>query len=259
MGKLDGKIAIITGGGTGIGQSAALKFAGEGAAVIVTGRRQAPLDDTVKEIEASGSKAKAYSVDMEDVSQVEGFAKEVLADFGWVDILVNNAGHSSKVRSLAHVGQEEWDSVLKVNLTGVYRLCQALLPNMLERGEGTILTVSSMAALRPGLLGGAPYSAAKAAVTNLMGDINAEFGNQGIRATAIMPAEVNTPILANRPLPPDEQARSTMMGAEDLADVLLMCATLPQRTCIEQVVLSPTVKRDTSADLEAARRVGAPS
>ncbi len=127
---------------------------------------------------------------------------------------------------------------------------------MIENGGGTIITISSMAALRPGLMGGAPYSAAKAAVTNLMGCVNSEFGDRGIRATAIMPAEVDTPILENRPLPPDQQARSTMMGSEDLADVMLMCAAMPMRTRIDSVVMTPTIGRDTTADLEAARKAG---
>ena len=113
-----------------------------------------------------------------------------------------------------------------------------------------------MAAIRPGLLGGAPYSAAKAGVLNLMGNINSEFGSMGIRACSILPAEVDTPIMANRPLPPGEKERSTMMGPSDVAEVLLLCATLPQRTVVEQVVLAPIVQRDVTADIEAARHVG---
>ena len=162
------------------------------------------------------------------------------------------------MRNVAYVGGDEWDSVLDVNLTGVYALCQEVLPGMLERGEGTIITVSSMAALRPGLLAGAPYGAAKAAVSNLMGHINAAFGRQGVRACTIYPAEVDTPILNNRALRPDAEARSTMMDADDVAEMVLLCATTPQRTLIEQVVLSPTFKRDMTADIEAARHAGAP-
>ncbi|NQW17789.1 MAG: SDR family oxidoreductase [Chloroflexi bacterium] len=256
MGLFDGKLVIVTGGGSGIGRETALKFAAAGATVVISGRRQEPLDETVGIIEAAGGKAQALTLDLENGDSVASFAKSVLDQHGRVDVLVNNAGHSSKVRSINTVSQEEWDSVLAVNLTGVYQICKAIIPSMLEAGGGTIVTVSSMAALRPGLLGGAPYSAAKAAVTNLMGDINAEFSNQGIRATAVMPAEVNTPILKNRPLPPGEDARSTMMGPEDLADVIFLCAALPHRTTIEQVVMSPTVKRDVSADLEAAKTIG---
>ena len=256
IGLLDGKKALITGSRRGIGAAIALKFAAEGAEVVISGRRQGPLDDTVKKIEAAGGKASAVSMDREDGAAVKAFANSVLDRFGKVDVLVNNAGHSSRVRSINLVGQDEWDSVLAVNVTGVFQLCQAIIPSMIERGGGTVITVSSMAAIRPGLLGGAAYSAAKAAVTNLMGDINAEFGSKGIRATAVMPAEVDTPILLNRPLPPGEEARSTMMGSEDVADVILMCARMPMRTTIESVVLSPTVKRDTSADLAAARKAG---
>jgi NAD(P)-dependent dehydrogenase (short-subunit alcohol dehydrogenase family) len=196
------------------------------------------------------------SVDLENPDAVNEFVATVLERCGKVDILVNNAGHSSKARSVIYVGQEEWDSVLGVNLNAVYRLCQGVIPSMIENGGGTIITISSMAALRPGLMGGAPYSAAKAAVTNLMGCVNSEFGDRGIRATAIMPAEVDTPILENRPLPPDQQARSTMMGSEDLADVMLMCAAMPMRTRIDSVVMTPTIGRDTTADLEAARKAG---
>lgn len=259
MGKLDGKLAVVTGGGSGIGRAAAIKLAAEGATVVVTGRRLSPLEGTVAEIQRKHGQAFAMTLDLEDDASIQAFVAEVQRTRGSVDILVNNAGHSSKVRSIAYVGLEEWDSVVKVNLTGVYRLCQAVIPGMLDRSSGTIITVSSMSALRPGLLGGAPYSAAKAGVLNLMGDINAEFGDGGIRATTILPAEVDTPILNNRPLPPDETARATMMGPDDVADAILLCATLPHRTVIEQVVMSPTKKRDVSADIEAARRAGASS
>lgn len=258
MGKLDHRVAIVTGGGTGIGRDAALKLAAEGARAVVTGRRQTPLDETVAAIAGNGGKAAAKSMNMENEDEVRELAAWVTGEFGRVDILVNNAGHSSKARSLRYVSRQEWDSVLNVNLTGVYALCQAVLPGMLERGEGTIITVSSMAAIRPGILGGAAYSAAKAGVLNLMGDINGEFGSRGIRACTILPAEVDTPILEKRPLPPDAEARSTMMGPEDIAEIILLCATLPQRTVIERVVVSPTTKRDQSADIEAARKSGAP-
>lgn len=123
---------------------------------------------------------------------------------------------------------------------------------MLSRNEGTIITVSSMAALTPGLLGGAPYSAAKAASLNLMRGIANELRGAGIRTTTILPAEVDTPILDNRPLPPDQKARDTMMKPEDVAEAILLCATLPQRTMIQEMVLMPTQPRDLAADLKTA-------
>ena len=148
--------------------------------------------------------------------------------------------------------------MLAVNLTGVYALTQAVLPSMIERGGGTIITISSLAALRPGLIGGAPYGAAKAAVLNLMGHVHNVLRDKGIRATTIMPAEVDTPILDNRPLRPDAMARSTMMHADDVARAILLCATLPPRTVIETMVMSSTILRDQSQDIKVARDEGAP-
>ena len=129
---------------------------------------------------------------------------------------------------------------------------------MIARGGGTIVTVSSAAAFRPGLLGGAPYGAAKAAVRNLMGHIHTVLRDKGIRATTILPAEVDTPILDNRPLVPDAGARATMMQPDDVATVILLCVTLPPRTVIEEIVMSPTIQRDQSKDLAVAARAGAP-
>lgn len=255
MPTLNGKIAVITGAGTGIGRSTALKFAAEGATVVLVGRRKQPLEDTATEITNAGGKATLHSADLENGDEAAGVINITLEKHGRIDILVNNAGHSSRVRSIKFVGPEEWESVFKVNVEGVYRITQAAVNDMLKRGEGTVVTVSSMAALTPGLLGGAPYSAAKAASLNLMRGINAELRDQGIRACTIIPAEVDTPILAGRPLPPDEAARSTMMGPDDVADAILFCAAMPQRTLVEQMVLMPTTPRDMSADMQAASEI----
>ena len=258
MGKLDGKIAIVTGGGTGIGRSTALMLAAEGAHVVVTGRRKPPLEAVVAEITKAGGSAVAREADVAKPAQGRGLAEWVVKELGRVDILVNNAGHSSRARNVRWVGQEEWDAVIAVNLTGVYALTQAVLPGMIERGGGTIVTVGSVAATRPGLIGGAPYGAAKAGVLNLMGHLHTVLRDKGIRATTVMPAEVDTPILSNRPLPPDAAARATMMQPEDVAAAILMCVTLPERTVVEEIVLSPTRTRDMVRDIEVARDLGAP-
>ncbi|MBI4305136.1 MAG: SDR family oxidoreductase [Chloroflexi bacterium] len=258
MGKLDGKVAIVTGGGSGIGRSAARMLAAEGATVVVSGRTKSKLDEVVNEIKALGGQAAAKEGDIEKPAVCVELADWTLKTFGRVDILVNNAGHSSKARSIRWVGDEEWRSVFDVNVHGVYKLTQAVLPDMLKRGEGTVITVSSAAAIRPGMLGGAPYSAAKAAVHNLMRHTHAELRNKGIRATTILPAEVDTPILNRRPLVPDAKARATMMQPEDVAAAVVLCATLPPRTVVEEIVISPTFQRDTTADIAAARASGAP-
>jgi NADP-dependent 3-hydroxy acid dehydrogenase YdfG len=258
MGSLDGQVAIVTGGGSGIGREAAKMLAAEGAHVVIAGRRKEPLELVAGEIQRAGGQATARQADVARHAEAVALARFAQDALGRVDILVNNAGHSSRARSVRWVGKEEWDSVLDVNLNGVYALTQAVLPGMLARGGGTIVTVSSLAALKPGLIGGAPYGAAKAAVRNLMGHVHTVLRDKGIRATTIMPAEVDTPILDRRPLPPDAKARATMMGAEDVARAILLCVTLPPRTVIEEIVMSPTIQRDMTADLAVAARAGAP-
>jgi NAD(P)-dependent dehydrogenase (short-subunit alcohol dehydrogenase family) len=256
MGVLEGQVAIVTGGGSGIGRETARMLAAEGARVVVSGRRPGPLDDTVAEIVRAGGAAVARTADMESATDPVALAEWTIATFGGVDILVNSAGHSSTIRAILWLRKEDWDSVLAANLTGVYLITQAVLPNMIERGGGTIVTVSSVAGIRPGLMGGLPYSAAKAAVRNLMGHIHSEHRDKGIRATTILPAEVDTPILDRRPLPPDARARSTMMQPEDVARAIMLCVTLPPRTVIEEIVMVPTVQRDVSEDIRVAASMG---
>ena len=258
MRKLDGKIALVTGGGTGIGRATALLFAREGATVIVSGRRLEPLEAVVAEIEADGGSAWAFSADMEDPGGVDGLATAVLERHPTVDVLVHNAGHSSRVRSTRYISQAEWDSVMAVNATGPAMLTKALLPAMLDHGGATVIMVSSMAAIRPGVMAGTAYGAAKAASRNYIMGLGAELRQLGIRATSVLPGEVDTPILDNRPRPPSEEERAGMMMAEDIAEAILAAAALPERTVIEEMTLMPTKLRDYSADIAAARTLGAP-
>jgi len=258
VGRLDGKVAIVTGAGSGIGRAAARMLAEEGAQVALAGRRLDPLLETVAEIEARGGRAAAHQADMEDEAQARGLARWTLERFGRADILVNNAGHSSRVKSVRWVDSATWDSVQRVNVMGPYLLIQEVLPGMLERGEGTIITVTSMAALNPSGLGGAAYGAAKAGALNLMTNVNLELRNRGIRACAIVPAEVDTPILNKRPMPPTAEQRATMMKPEDVASAILFCATMPERTLVEEIRMGPTVKRDVREELQAAAHEGAP-
>ena len=252
MSSLKNKTAIVTGAGSGIGEKTAELLAAEGASVVLVGRRLEPLQQVVDHILTAGGTAQAHSADLTIGHQAAAVAQFTLDTYGRIDLLVNNAGFSSKVRSVRYVQPEEWDAVFKVNIEGVYRLTQASLPGMIERGDGTIITVSSMAALRPGILGGAPYSAAKAAVRAFSHSLNSELRDRGIRATVIVPGEVDTPILMGRPSVPDNEARQTMMQAEDVARCIHLAATLPQRTVIEELVVMPSILRDMSAEMEVA-------
>lgn len=258
MGLLDGKTALVTGAGTGIGRETALLLAGEGATVVLTGRRRHPLDEVAAVIEDAGGTAFARTAHIENAEEVRELVEWTRQSAGPVDILVNNAGSAGTVRNVRWLSEAEWNAVVGVNLTAVYLLTQAVLPDMTERGGGTIITVSSLAALRPNLLGGAAYGAAKAGVRNFMTYLHNTFRNDMIRATCILPGEVNTPIMDSRAAPPSEATRAAMVQPQDVARAVLLCASLPQRTVVEELVIAPTLLRDTSADIEASRWAGAP-
>lgn len=253
MDSLKNKSVILTGAGSGIGRVTAKMLGEMGANVFVVGRRENLLKESVSEIEQAGGKGAYLSADLEDGDSAANVAEEAIKTFGNINYLVNNAGHSSKVRSIRYVKKDDWQSVFNVNVEGVYRLTQAILPNMIDNGGGTIVTVSSMAALRPGLMGGAPYSSAKAAVAAMMTALREELREFGIRSCTVYPAEVDTPILDNRPLPPDAKARATMMQPEDIAEAILLCMRMPHRTIVQDLVVSPTILRDTTEDMKVAK------
>jgi len=259
MSKLKDRVAIVTGAGTGIGRETAKKLAAEGATVILVGRRREPLQQVVDEIAAKDGRAFARPTDITRPEEVEALVRWAAAEFGSVDILVNNAGSAIGPRNISWIGPQDWQATIDANLTAVYLLSRAVLGGMLKRGGGTILTISSGAALRPNMLGGAAYGAAKAGVRNLMSYLHNTFRNQGIRATTITPGEVNTPILDDRPRPPSEDERQAMMQPEDVAEAVVLCCTLPVRTVVEELVMVPTRMRDQSADVELARWFGAPA
>ncbi|MEC5341314.1 SDR family oxidoreductase [Brenneria populi] len=258
MESLQGKIAIVTGAGTGIGQSSARLLAARGARVVLVGRRQAVLDKAVDEIRRQDGQAWAYAAHIENKTEVAALVAWIKRELGAVDILVNNAGSASKTLNARWIPEEEWEQVQNVNLKAVFLLTQAVLPDMLARNGGSIITISSLAALRPNLLGGAAYGAAKAGVRNFMTYLHNTFRNNGIRATCILPGEVNTPIMDSRADPPSQKIRDGMVQPEDVAEAVLLCAALPPRTVIEELIVAPTYQRDISGDLEVSRWKNAP-
>lgn len=259
MALLEGKVAVVTGAGSGMGRSTATLLAAEGASVVLVGRRSEVLDDVATAITADGGHAVVKAADISSKAEVDALVEDVRTSLGPVDILVNNAGSASKVLNVRWISQEEWNEVLDVNLNAVYLLTQAVLPDMLSRNTGTIITVSSLAAVNPNLLGGAAYGAAKAAVRNFMTYLHNTFRNEGLRAVTILPGETATPILDNRARPPHPEERDAMVQPEDVARAIHLVATLPQRTVVQELVIAPTVQRDTSGDIEISRWTGAPA
>jgi NAD(P)-dependent dehydrogenase (short-subunit alcohol dehydrogenase family) len=248
MAALDGRQALVTGAGSGIGRAIALDLARAGAEVVVCGRRRAPLDETVREM-GGGS---ALTADLADPEGVERLADTLLTRHRGVDILVHNAGFSSRIRSTRYVGPEEWRAVMDVNTLGPAMLTRALLPSLIERGQGDVVTISSVAAQRPNVMAGAAYSAAKAAVRAYMEVLFAEVRAEGVRCITVFPGEVDTPILDNRALPPDRGARALMLLPEDISAAVLMAVCLPRRATVTEITVAATHPRDLSADTAAA-------
>ncbi len=251
MGLKD-KVCIITGGGSGIGLASAIMMAEQGAKVVLVGRTVSKVEGAAKEIESSGGTAMSVGLDVADYDGVMKMARDVLDAYGRIDVLVNNAGHSSPHRKLLTTTPEELHAVLDSNIVGTIFCTQAVMPTMLEAREGTIINVASLAGVNPGLVGGMAYSAAKAAVINFTGFLTSEFKNQGIRASVVIPGEVDTPILDKRPVPPSSDARATMVTAEDSAEAITLIAALPQRTHIPELVIRPTFQRDFTGELGTA-------
>lgn len=251
MGLKD-KVCIVTGGGSGIGRSAALMMAAAGAKVALVGRTASKVEAVRDEIEAAGGNAMAIGLDVADYDGVMRMADDVLARYGRIDVLVNNAGHSSHHRRLLTTTPDELRAVMDSNVAGSVYCSQAVAPHMVERKEGTIINVSSMAGVTASLLAGMAYSAAKAAVINFTAFLNTELRNTGIRASVVIPGEVDTPILDNRPISPSDEARATMVTADDAAEAIMLIASLPQGACIPELRIRPTHMRDTSAEAGAA-------
>ncbi len=254
-----GKVTVITGAGGGLGRATAQLLAAAGSRTALIGRRPDALEETAAAIRDAGGDATPFPLDLADPAAIRTAFSDIRQQLGPVDILINNAGSAPSIKNMQWMPDEQWDTTIGVNLTAVYVAVKCVLPDMLARGEGTIVTVSSLAAVRPNLLGGAPYGAAKAAVQNFMGYLRATYRNDGLRATTILPGEINTPIMDTRARPPSASERARMLDPEDVARVILLVCALPPRTLVEDVAISPTFQRDQSGDIAISRELGRPA
>lgn len=241
MSQLKGKRALITGGGSGIGLAVARLFLGEGAAVAIAGRDPVKLQKAAVDLQG-GDRLVHHAADVADVSQVDALVKRATAELGGIDILVNNAGLNVKKRALRELSLEDWHLQLRTNLDGAFFCIRAVLPQMLERHEGLIINVSSVAGKRATPLGGAAYAASKFGMSALGICLAAEEKDNGIRVTNIYPGEVDTPILVNRPTPVTEAHRQSILKAEDVAAAVLFVAALPAHVSVPELVIKPTAQ-----------------
>lgn len=187
MGKLDGKIALVTGSSRGIGRGIVLEFAREGADVAVNYRRdEAAAKETVRAVEGLGRRAVAIQADVADWAQVQAMVDQTLTHFGRFDIVVANSGIASRVQSVWEMDVEHWHKVIGTNLHGVFYTCKATAKHLVDRQQGTILLISSIGADACGPMG-APYYCAKAAVNALTKSLAKECASARVRVNCIAP------------------------------------------------------------------------
>jgi NADP-dependent 3-hydroxy acid dehydrogenase YdfG len=243
-------VCIVTGGGSGIGRALCLLLASEGAKVVVVGRTAAKVEAVAAEVRAAGGVAMARAVDVANAPALSAMVEEVVREFGRIDVLVNNAGQNTPHRRLSSTTPDEIRALFDANVLGAMFCTRAVVPSMRAAGKGTIVNVSSTAALEPGVLTGAAYSAAKAALTNFTRFLGQDLRNTGIRTCVVFPGEVDTPILAQRAHPPDAEARATMLTSEDVAQTIAFVLRLPARATITELVIRPAAQRSAEAEME---------
>ena len=243
MSDLEGKVAWITGAGSGIGLAGAQALAAAGVTVVMSGRRADVLRTEAAAIIAAGGKAEVEKLDVTDAEAATRVANAILARHGKVDILVNSAGMNIPNRFWKNVSTGGWTDVLRINLDGSFFCIAAILPSMRERKDGVIINISSWAGKFDTYMTGPAYNAAKHAVVAMTAHLNHEECVNGIRACALCPAEVSTPIMEKRPIPPSAEERAKMLQPDDLGRTIRFIAEMPAHACINELIISPTWNR----------------
>ncbi|MEO8631696.1 MAG: SDR family NAD(P)-dependent oxidoreductase [Betaproteobacteria bacterium] len=243
MARLKGKIAWITGAGSGIGAAAAIALAREGATVVLNGRREQPLQEVAAAVTSAGGTAVVKPGDVTVAATSTDIAAAIKKQFGRLDILVNNAGVNVLRRSWGELDASNADAVIEGNLSSAFYCVIAALPMMRAQGDGVLIHTASWAGRFIGPLAGPTYVAAKHAVVAMSHTINVEECVNGIRSSVLCPGEVATPILDKRPVPVSQEDRAKMLQPDDMADLIVYVASLPKHVCINEVLISPTWNR----------------
>ena len=231
--------AVITGAGSGVGRAVALLLAAKGWRVALIGRREEALKETMTLAGQNSGNLLCYPCDISKPELVHAMAKAVLKTIGDVEVLVNAAGTNTPARSLKELPFEKYQELLETNLTGPYLCVQAFLPSMRERSSGTIVNIVSDAAKQASAKAGPAYVASKFGLLGLTQSINAEERAHGIRASAILPGDIDTPLLDKRPAPPSAEARQKMLHSDDVAQCAWLAISLPERAVMEELVIRP--------------------
>jgi NADP-dependent 3-hydroxy acid dehydrogenase YdfG len=233
MTSLTGKITLVTGASRGIGRAIALRFAQEGADLIITARSQQELNALRTQIEAMGRRCLSVPADLRQPAAINSLVEQALETFGRIDILINNAGVGDW-KPVTEFTLAEYDQIFDVNVRAIFWLTQAVLPQMINRAEGHIINIAS-ASGRWAYPGGTVYCASKFAVVGFNEALAKELRPTGVRVTALCPGQVNTYIGGSGP----EEWVDGMLNGEDVAALALQAVMLPPHAIVTEMVLWP--------------------
>jgi NADP-dependent 3-hydroxy acid dehydrogenase YdfG len=242
--KLDGKVAVITGASSGIGEATAETLAAEGATVVVAARREERLSDLVERIEGNGGRALSVSCDITDEEQAHNLVRRAVEEYGRIDILVNNAG----VMLLSTVGKglsDQWRQMFDVNVMGLLYATDAAIGHMKEQGSGHLVNISSVAGRKVTRDSSGVYAGTKFAVNAISEGLRQELLEDNIRVTIVEPGAVETELPDHIT---DEDAREGLSGllelerlqAEDIANAIAYAVTQPERVSVNEILIRPT-------------------
>lgn len=250
MGDFPDKVVWALGAGTGIGAAGAEALAGDGARVILSGRRPEPLQEVAARIAKVGGEAHSEPVDIADGAAVSALGASLVERFGRIDIMLNSAAINVPNRVWADYEEASWANVIDVDIKGALHCIAAVLPDMRRRRDGLIINISSWAGRYDSVIGGVAYTASKRAMMAMTTTVNMEEGRNGIRACAICPAEVATPLIDKRAEPPPAWLKALMLQPEDLAETIRYVARMPASVCVNEILISPTWNRAYVGDAE---------
>src|SRR5687768_10634913 len=232
------KVAAITGAGSGVGRATSVKLAQSGWSVVLIGRTEATLKATA-DLTKNAQACMIAPLRIGDLERTNKIAGDVLKRFGRIDLVVNAAGTNVPKRSLEVLSMADYHEMMDSNLNGAFYLIQAFLPAMRKQKSGTVVNIVSDAGKQASPKAGPGYVVSKFGMAGLTQAVNAEERPNGIRACAILPGDIDTPLLDKRPAPPNSEARARMLQPEDVADCVMLAANLPERAVIEELLIRP--------------------
>ena len=235
--SLSGSIAVVTGGGRGIGHAITTKLAELQATVVLTGRDETRVQQVASDLQSRGYRAEGVGCDVADLFAVERLGNHLREKYGHVDLLVNNAGIGGPPGMLHELAPEDWEAIFNTNLRGVYYTLRAVVPLMIAAGAGHIINISSLAGKNP-LPRGAAYSASKWGLNGLTYGVAEELRAQNIRVSLICPGSVDTDFSPRR----HGKDTQKMLKPQDVAHAVVMLVTQEPQSFISEVLIRPTQK-----------------